>query len=758
MLCSPSDCIDSGFKSWFPYPRFNKVQSECINVVLRTDKNVVISAPTGSGKTVVFEFAMIRCFKENKNAKAIYLGPTRSLCGERARDWNQKLGSNGLKVIEFTGDTDHQFIPMDVNLIVATPEKLDSITRQKQVDFLKDVKLLMIDEVHMLNEQRGATIEVVVGRFKRKLPQTRFVAVSATIPNSNDICKWLSNFDSEAENLRFGQEARPVPMEQHIICSPVNGRNGYVYENSLTYQLPNIIQQYSDQKSVLIFCSTRKSVQITAEYLANQSISLSSGAVQSCDDAKLTDLLKKGVGVHHAGLSSKDRRTVEQSFLSGKIRILCSTSTLAVGVNLPAHLVIIKSTLMYNGRNYTEYTELEILQMIGRAGRPQFDTSAVVVIMTDPVNKSRYENLIAGMRPIESTLHLNLAEHLNSEIATGGIRDIEEALDWLTKSYLYIRLLTNPEFYECHEDQMNFLKNLCEGILNRLDKMNLITISAGKYSVTKLGTSMSRTYCKIETMEAISEMKRNPNLKEILETVCKAGEYNELRYQPGDKTIINDLLKDFKIKYKDGEKLKFVWQRVFYLVQATLADIQIPKYGYQQLQEIQWIFSRSKRIIKCIIEYLSEKKDGIGLMNALELQSILNGQAWSDSHKTLTQVPKLGKAYANTLNASKIRSISDLRTCEARKIEVILGRNPPFGNQVKESINQLPCLYVNAYKHDQKKSEFTLEYGAKCSSNATFHYNLLVLAFRNELKADIVEHKKFSYKVIILDLQESQRI
>lgn len=109
-----------------------------------------------------------------------------------------------------------------------------------------------------------------------------------------------------------------------------------------------------------------------------------------------------GVAFHHAGLSNDDRNVVERKFKEGQIPILCATSTLAAGVNLPAHLVIIKSTFQYGPNGYEEYSELDIIQMMGRAGRPQFDTSGTVVILTTDSMKTHYENLVNGSTAIES--------------------------------------------------------------------------------------------------------------------------------------------------------------------------------------------------------------------------------------------------------------------------------------------------------------------------------------------------------------------
>lgn len=107
---------------------------------------------------------------------------------------------------------------------------------------------------------------------------------------------------------------------------------------------------------------------------------------------------------HHAGLSQYDRRAIEKGFLEGDVNVICCTSTLAVGVNLPCHFVIIKSTVTYQNRNGTgqEYSDLEIMQMLGRAGRPQFDDSAVVVIMTTSERAKHYEKMISGQEIVES--------------------------------------------------------------------------------------------------------------------------------------------------------------------------------------------------------------------------------------------------------------------------------------------------------------------------------------------------------------------
>lgn len=105
---------------------------------------------------------------------------------------------------------------------------------------------------------------------------------------------------------------------------------------------------------------------------------------------------------HHAGLSLHDKQAVEKAYLAGELSVICCTSTLAVGVNLPCHFVIIKNTITYVHPNIRECSDLEIMQMLGRAGRPQFDDNAVAVIITKNEKVRRYELMVSGKEILES--------------------------------------------------------------------------------------------------------------------------------------------------------------------------------------------------------------------------------------------------------------------------------------------------------------------------------------------------------------------
>lgn len=165
------------------------------------------------------------------------------------------------------------------------------------------------------------------------------------------------------------------------------------------------------------------------------------------DDKNLQELLRKGLAYHHAGLSLNDREIVESLYRTNKINVLCSTSTLAIGVNLPAHLVIIKSTLQYTDSGYSEYSDLDIRQMIGRAGRAGYDTSGVAVILTSSETEHLYKSISEGKIEIDSQFLHEFIEFLNIEIANGNIKSFSEAMEWLSYSFLHIRMKLNPIKY-----------------------------------------------------------------------------------------------------------------------------------------------------------------------------------------------------------------------------------------------------------------------------------------------------------------------
>jgi ATP-dependent DNA helicase HFM1/MER3 len=534
----PVTTLPDRLRTVFPYPTFNAVQSRCFDKVFRTDDNFVLASPTGSGKTVILELAVCRAIATNATGqyKVVYQAPTKALCAERQRDWEAKFNRIGLKCAELTGDSDASDLRnvQSANIIITTPEKWDSMTRKwKDHEKLMNlIKVFLIDEVHILKEDRGATLEAVVSRMKSIGTDVRFVALSATVPNFHDIAAWLGKSSSEpdtpAANEKFGEEFRPVKLRKHVCGYTSGASNDFGFEKVLDTRLPEVISTYSESKPMMIFCATRISTVNTAKFIANWWAS-KHGQDRIWNpptkplpflNKELRDTVASGVAFHHAGLDLDDRMQVEKAFIAGDISVICCTSTLAVGINLPCHLVIIKNTVAFTAEGLQEYSDLEMMQMLGRAGRPQFDDTAVAVIMTRQAKVRRYEMLVTGQELIESKLHLGLIDHMNAEIGLGTIRDLLSARKWLRGTFLYVRLQQNPEYYKLEgarsgqniEEQVD---DICFRDISLLREHNLVS-GQEYFRCTEFGHAMARYYVHFETMKIFTGLQAKSSPSEIV--------------------------------------------------------------------------------------------------------------------------------------------------------------------------------------------------------------------------------------------------
>merc|ERR1719209_1404031 len=151
----------------YSFTHFNPVQTQIFHTLYHSDKNVLLGAPTGSGKTIAAELAIFRVFRKQPEAKVVYIAPMKALVRERIEDWKTRLEVKlGKKVVELTGDVtpDARAIATS-SVIVTTPEKWDGVSRSWQTrNFVQDVALIVIDEIHLLGEDRGPVLEVIVSR------------------------------------------------------------------------------------------------------------------------------------------------------------------------------------------------------------------------------------------------------------------------------------------------------------------------------------------------------------------------------------------------------------------------------------------------------------------------------------------------------------------------------------------------------------------------------------------------------------------
>ncbi|XP_062506983.1 probable ATP-dependent DNA helicase HFM1 isoform X2 [Corticium candelabrum] len=707
------------------FSHFNTIQSRVLDDVLYTDKSLVLSAPTGSGKTVVFELAIIRLLASINpdvavRSKIVYMAPIKALCTERQEDWTAKFGPLGLKSQELTGDSemDDYFELQDVNIILTTPEKWDSMTRRwrDNKSLVQMVRLFLIDEVHLLNDDsRGATLEAVVSRMKTV--HASLTTTTATKQRGEEDAISCSVDDSE----------RPVKLRQVVLAYP-DVTSDFRFDMSLNYKLNTVIHQYSNQKPTLIFCSTRKSVQQAATVILKESrfaMTIQqrqrlSRAANALRDSKLREMVIHGVAFHHAGMELADRRTVEEIFSEGSLPVLLATSTLAMGVNLPAHLVIVKSTQYYAGGVCQDYTESQVLQMIGRAGRPQFDDTSTAVIMTKRSTKSKYENLLSGTQTIESSLHKHLIEHLNAEIVLETITDVSVALQWLKSTFLFIRIQRNPIYYGLPEhlaksELEKKLQDWCMKDLNSLKSFGLVEMSDGfDLKPAEPGSVMARCCVAFESMKKFINVGTSENVNDLIEVIASCKELEEVRLRVGDKRTLNALNKNKTqqtIKYPIDGKIKTTQMKVNCLIQATFGCLPVTDFSLSQ--DVVKIFRSGSRLARALCECVMLRTDCYrSLVAATTLATCCRARLWENSPYVARQLERVGVTMATALVNAGLTTFEKIANRHPRELELIVNRHTPFGNQIRDSIYCLPqyeLIVEQIPKFSSENSEIVLK-------------------------------------------------
>jgi len=159
------------------------------------------------------------------------------------------------------------------------------------------------------------------------------------------------------------------------------------------------------------------------------------------------------------------------------------------------------------------------MQMLGRAGRPQFDESATAVILTRKERVAHYEELVSGSESLESCLHLNLIEHLNAEIGLGNVKNLEMAARWLAGTFLFVRLRRNPTYYKLKEgasekDEDELLRQICEKDIKLLRESGLVEMD--RLHPTQFGEAMARYYIRFETMKILLSLGPGTAVPEIV--------------------------------------------------------------------------------------------------------------------------------------------------------------------------------------------------------------------------------------------------
>ena len=481
--------------------KLDKFQIESINDIKELN-NVLVVAPTGSGKTLVAEKSVEYYLQNNK--RIFYTTPIKALSNQKFNDFKKQNINVGL----LTGD---RSINQDANLIIATTEILRNMIFSND-SRLTNTGLIILDEVHYLGDkERGTTWEEI---FIHAPINIKFLCLSATIKNRNEFLEWIVSLRGPTSLII--SENRPVPLEISLVAtnkvtkkfsiikSTKNKKNNPIFRfskqiNNFTNPQGHQVIKYLNDMNLLpsiLFYFSREKVESKARQLANSSsVTDHKLKIKEKFDSVFSDLeyeeytllnldehlwmWSRGVGFHHAGLAPIVKEFVEYLFLKKYINYLYATETLALGINMPAKSIILERLYKYDGIKTRLITQSEFLQLTGRAGRRGIDERGYAFLSFDKnINNDWYTNLFS----LESS-NLDSAYSVNyfSIVNLVNNHSLEDAVRLLNKSFFIFQKKYKTEyleniFYAKHNilKELEFLDNRKGRVLAETQRDNLI--------------------------------------------------------------------------------------------------------------------------------------------------------------------------------------------------------------------------------------------------------------------------------------------
>lgn len=489
-------------------------QAKAVSAGVMEGKSVLVSAPTASGKTLVAILAIMSMFQRG-GRRAVYLSPLRALAAEKHYEFKALTGlplKTQVKTSISAGDLTRR-TRVYGNLISMTNERMDLAIRNDE-PWLDQVDLVIADEVHLIGDPyRGPTLEMILTRLKDG--QRQILGLSATMTNAKDISRWLGC------NL-VNSNWRPVKLNEGVCDGTTVAMN-----DDTTFDIPGTsrgaaaelaLQCVQDGGQALVFVNTRRSAPAQATRVSKPISKMLDKKTQATLDMaadrilknggdtaltkRLADLVKHGVAFHHAGLNQASRHVVERHFRDGNIKVISSTPTLAMGVNMPARRVIISNINRYNasvGAN-TPISVMEYKQLCGRAGRPQYDDVGEAITVTKTAYQNLMQDYVRGQpEPLISQIGnmKALSVHTLSLIAS---------MPGLTMSEIY-NFFAGTLWGHQHKNSFHYSLKTS---LKSLSGMGMIeTLDDTRWAATKLGETTSRLYLSPDTAHAFLGVVKN---------------------------------------------------------------------------------------------------------------------------------------------------------------------------------------------------------------------------------------------------------
>ena len=449
------------------YPfKLDQFQEKSI-ICLENHQSVLVSAHTSAGKTVVAQYAIAMSLRDHQ--RVIYTSPIKALSNQKYRELSEQFNDVGL----MTGDVT---INVNASCIVMTTEILRNML-YKGSEIIKEIAWVIFDEVHYMRDKiRGVVWEETMILLSNKI---NYVFLSATIPNAREFAMWISLIKNQPCNVIYTEfRPVPLmhyvyPSNSDDIILVVDDKGNFKEDNfnkalaqvstreeDNNYNNKNILNQLSNKSQekkirteeedikalvdlitendldpAIIFCFSKEKCESLAKNLKKSGINLTteeekktieeificailtlSEEDQNIPQIKsMLNLLKLGIGIHHGGMIPLIRECVELIFQSGLIKILFSTETFSMGLNMPAKTVVFTEIEKFDGNKNRYLTGGEYIQMSGRAGRRGLDEKGIIiVILKKKIDPEECREIMRGKSdPLNSSFSLNYNQILN---------------------------------------------------------------------------------------------------------------------------------------------------------------------------------------------------------------------------------------------------------------------------------------------------------------------------------------------------------
>ena len=530
--------------------------------------NVLVTAPTGAGKTIIAERGIEEYL--DKGNRVIYTTPIKALSNQKYHDFMSSGFDTGL----LTGDRNEN---PDAGLIIATTEILRNMifTNDERIN---DIGLVVLDEVHYLaDKERGSTWEEIIIHLPKDI---KLLCLSATIGNENEFLNWIVSQRGPTDLIQ--SKIRPVPLEISLITaskddeqilaikSTEDKRNKPIFKldkKFKRFRKPSLSDQISyimNKKATpcILFYFSREKVENKARYAANLNFKIKKNVqlkhlfenifdditneeYQLLNLDELYWMWSRGVAYHHAGLAPIVKEFVEFLFINRHIDILFATETLSLGINMPAKSIIIDSSFKYDGLKTRLISKSEFLQLTGRAGRRGIDSKGYAYINYDKRVENSWYNDLFDLKP--NNLKSSYSNSYGSVLNLNNKYGEKKGIEMIKKSFYSYQNKLNDKALETNYkaklkvlNEMNYFTDLKKNkLLTETHRDNLILgiellnenndiefclmflasgISTSKYEISvhdkynDLLTKYLITQEKVNKLEAFSGVKNKINL------------------------------------------------------------------------------------------------------------------------------------------------------------------------------------------------------------------------------------------------------